>query len=443
MKQILPAFLLILCLILGSCATKAPVLQTEPAVAMAVETIQVRDYASDLKLDMNSATLKAEATVKSYIDGDTTHFYVPSSVSENGVLKARYLAINTPESTGKIEEYGKKASTFTRQKLSGAQSIIIESDNGAWNLDSTGSRTLAWVWYRNSESEDYRNLNIEILQNGLAIASSSANNRYGATAVAAIAQAKSQKLNIYSGQRDPDFFYGEAVELTLKELRCNIQDYVGMKVAFEGVITANSSNSVYIEDRDEETDIVYGMTIYYGFGLSGEGLDILSVGNRSRIVGTVQYYEAGGSYQVSGLSYRQMKPNDPNNIQCISRGNEPYYTPLTASRMLGSVEVEGTEHLYWQLAMNSTVCMKALKVSDAYMTSNEDSSSYGAMTLTAMAPEGLEVTVRVVALYDEQKSLLGPDYYIGRSIDVYGIIDSFDSKPQIKVLSKDKLIFND
>ena len=57
------------------------------------------DYVSELKLDMSSPTLKQEATVKAYVDGDTTHFYVPSSVSSTGVLKARYLAINTPEST--------------------------------------------------------------------------------------------------------------------------------------------------------------------------------------------------------------------------------------------------------------------------------------------------------------------------------------------------------
>ena len=83
------------------------------------------DYASQVKLDMTSDTLKINATVKSYIDGDTTHFYVDSSVCADGILKARYLAINTPESTGKIEEWGKAASKFTRSKLENAVSIIL------------------------------------------------------------------------------------------------------------------------------------------------------------------------------------------------------------------------------------------------------------------------------------------------------------------------------
>ena len=137
------------------------------------------DLTGKLKFNESSETVKTKVTVKSYIDGDTTHFFVPTSISEDGVLKARYIAINTPESTGKIEEWGKKASEFTKAKLQSAESIIIESDNGTWNLDSTGSRYLVWIWYRTSETEDYRCLNLELLEEGLALPSSSANNRYG------------------------------------------------------------------------------------------------------------------------------------------------------------------------------------------------------------------------------------------------------------------------
>ena len=65
---------------------------------------EVVDYVAETKLDMNSDTVKQEVTVKNYVDGDTTHFYVPTSIRDTGVLKARYMGINTPESTGKIEE---------------------------------------------------------------------------------------------------------------------------------------------------------------------------------------------------------------------------------------------------------------------------------------------------------------------------------------------------
>ena len=401
-----------------------------------VETV---DYAASVKLNMDSETAKQTVTVKMFIDGDTTHFYVPTSVSPNGVLKARYLAINTPESTGKIEEYGKKASTFTKEKLSSASSIIIESETDGWNADSTGDRYLVWIWYRTSESEDYRNLNIEILQNGLAIANASATSRYGDTAVAAINQAKAQKLNVHSGQKDPDFYYGEAIELTLKELRTNIDAYNGMKVAFKGIITKNNSNTVYIEDYDSETDMYYGMAVYYGYNLNGAGLEIIGIGNEARIVGTVQYYEAGGTYQVSDLNYRMMKPDDPNNIQLISEGNAPAYV-LTDPETFANGEVtvaleEGTiTESYAKLAMNTSVEIQNLYVLDAYTTKNEDSASKGAFTLYCRV-NGIPITVRTVVLHDEEGNLVKQDAYMGRTINVKGIVDYFNGDYQIKVFS--------
>ena len=105
------------------------------------------DYVAQLKLNMSSATAKTSATVRTHVDGDTVHFDVPESVCADGVLKARFLALNTPESTGKIEEYGVAASHFTQEKLASAVSIILESDSNRWELDSTGGRMLVWLRY--------------------------------------------------------------------------------------------------------------------------------------------------------------------------------------------------------------------------------------------------------------------------------------------------------
>ncbi len=426
----------------GCQATDNPqVQQTETSTPATSEPTQpeIQDYAAQLTLDLDSETAKQEVTVKSFVDGDTTHFHVPADISETGVLKARYLAIDTPESTGKIEEYGKAASRFTREKLSSAVSIIIESDDDKWNMDSTGGRYLVWVWYKTSDAEPYRNLNVEILQNGLAIASSAANNRYGDTCMAALNQAKAQKLNIFSGEKDPDFFYGDAVELTLKELRCNVEEYVGTKVAFHGIVTKHSGNGVYVEALDEETGMYNGMSIYYGFNLPGEGLEILTVGNEVRIVGTVSYYEAGQIYQVSGLSYRAMRPDDPNNIQKISDGHEAAYVLTDADTFVnGKVEVEENGESrtfdYAQLAMASTLEMKNLKVQSVDTTDDEESSSFGALTLHCEA-DGIPVTVRTAVLQDENNNPITADAYLGKTIDVKGIVDQFRGEYQIKVLS--------
>ena len=407
---------------------------------------ETHDYAVAVMPDASGSTLKQEVTVKTYIDGDTTHFNVPESIAAGGVLKARYLAVNTPESTGKIEEYGKAASRFTKEKLSGASSIMIESDDGSWNLDSTGGRYLVWVWYRPEGSDTYRNLNIELLQNGLAIASSSANNRYGDTCMAAIAQAKREKLGVHSGKKDPDFYYGDAVELTLRELRCNLAKYNGSKVAFEGVITKNSNSGVYVENYDAETDRYYGIYIYYGYGLTGEGLDILSVGNRARIVGSVQFYEAGGTYQISGLTYRAMKPDDPNNIKKLGGGAEGAYRKIDpadfAAGKLTLADADGnaTEFMSAALMMDTTVTAEDLKVTKIYTTTSESSSQKGAMTMSCTAPDGTEITVRTAVLTDGNGKTVTADVYEGKTITVKGIVDLYDGSYQIRVFSANDIV---
>ena len=448
LKRLL-SLLLVICLavgILAGCNGDTPG-QTTGAPAgetTAPSAGEVVDYAGQVELNMNSPTAKEEVTVKMFIDGDTTHFFVPSSVMPGGVLKGRYLAINTPESTGKIEEYGKKASSFTKEKLSSATSIIIESETAAWEADSTGDRYLVWVWYKPEGSDTYRNLNIEILQNGLAIASSSANNQYGDICMAAINQAKAQKLNVHSGQKDPEFYYGEAVELTLKELRSNVEAYNGMKVAFNGVVTVNDSNSVYVEAYDAETDMYYGMSVYYGYNLNGQGLDILNVGNEVRIVGSVQYYEAGGTYQVSDLNYRLMKPDDPGNIQKVSEGHEPAFVTTTAEKFLESqvtfTDEEGNSKTapYAAMAMSTSIEMKNLLVVDSYTTTKEDSASKGAFTLTCRV-DGRTIDVRTTVLVDENGQLVTADAYEGKTISVKGIVDYFNGTYQIKVFSKDNI----
>lgn len=427
--------------------TPSPTEEKQPEVVEQVSEPEWVDYVSMLKLDMSSETVKQEVKVRNYVDGDTTHFYVPESFIANGVLKARYLAINTPESTGKIEEYGKKASEFTKSKLENAVSIIVESDDDKLNLDSTGSRHLVWVWYKEPGDDDYRNLNLEILQNGLAIASSSANNRYGSFCMSAIAQAKANKLNVYSGEKDPDFYYGEAVELTLKELRTNIEQYDGIKVAFEGVVTSYYNNGIFVEDYDPELDMYFGMYVYIGFGLNGMAQTQIDVGNRSRIVGTVSYYETGGTWQVSGLSYKASDPTNPNNIRRMSDGwSAAYYNvePQTFTNGVVRFELndEVVERRYANLALGSSVEIDNLYVVSTDTTVNEDSSSYGAMTLHCVC-DGVNVNVRTGVLTNKDRSLITSDRYLGKNINVKGLVDYYDGDYQVKVLMADKIIINE
>ena len=401
------------------------------------------DYVSSLKLDMTTSTAKQVVTIKQHVDGDTVHFYVPTSIKANGILKGRFLAVNTPESTGKIENYGHTASRFTEAALKDAHSILIESDtsDGKWNLDSTGDRHTIWVWYKKTADSEYRNLNVELLQNGLAVASNTANNRYGQTAMAALTQAKTEKLYVHSGVPDPEVYRGEAVPLTMKELRTNIEEYNGIKVAVEGVITMDSDNTVYVESYDEETGIYYGISVYYGFGFTGIGKDILTMGNKAIIIGTVQYYKAGGTYQLSDIRYRELKPNDPNNIKLVSKGHEGAY-PLVDGDTFANGKVtieteteeaiESKEFDFANLMLSASISMENLTVTSVYTTNNGGDSD-GAMTLTCLAEDGATVDVRTNRLYDENDQLLTAEDFEGKTINVKGIVDYFNGDYQIKV----------
>jgi len=440
------SILLLLCTLvscLGSCDfIKTLIPGTEPPA----EELQWVDYASQLKLDMDTETLKWEVTVKMFIDGDTTHFYIKNSGNINnisktpgidGVLKARYLGINTPESTGKIEPWGKKASNFTKSKLETAESIIIESDDENWNVDSTGERFLVWVWYKPQGATEYRNLNLEILQEGLAVSSKSGRYVYAEYCEKAIIQAGEFKMNVYApaNVKDPDFPYGDAQFMTLKELKINIADYIGARVAFEGVIVKNSEGSVFIEYYDEEDGFCYGISAYYlTSGLDGWGLELLQIGNKIRFAGVVG--EFNGSYQITDLKYDIFKPDSAKNMVLISEGNAPLYQEINALHFdpqsnQGSVmvetEVEGEiikkEIPFMQLAQDSSVSIKNLYVYDTYTTAKGDSK--GAMTLYCQDANGNRIQVRTIVIKDANGELITAAAFQGKTIDVKGTIDYY------------------
>ena len=193
----------------------------------------------------------------------------------------------------------------------------------------------------------------------------------------------------------------------------------------------------------------YGMSVYYGYE-TGELLNILKVGNLVRVVGTVTYYETGGTWQVSGLSYREFKPKDPSNTIKVSEGHEASNRLTDANIFVGGKiecetlvsldgeETEVKEFDYANLAMSTSVSMKNLKVMSAYTTSNGGNSD-GAMTLTCQSESGLIVNVRTIVLYDESGNMLTQAEYLGKTIDVKGIVDYFSGDYQIKVFSADDI----
>lgn len=427
------------------------------------------DYVSQLHLDLTTNTKKQEVTVRLFIDGDTTHFnpktnstltgYNASDFEDTlGYIKARYLAINTPESTGQIEEWGKKASKFTRSKLEPAgTTIIVESDVDYWDIDSTGERYLLWIWYRPPGETEFRNLNVEILQEGLAYASRTSEGIYGEIATKALNQAKAEKLNCYSGEDDPDFYYGDIQYVSLKELRCFPEDYEGTKVSVTGIVVAQFNNSVYIEALDADTQLYFGMQVYCGASAPYGILKVLKVGNEVEVVGTFAYSDIVSAYQISGLAgINDFQPDDPNNCKVIRENVGSAFTLLEEPaklnsndkmRVVSDRENEDGEPIiveltYGEAVLNTSVTVENLLVNSVTTTDNGGKSD-GAMTLNCTDANGNFVKIRTEVLTDEDGNTITYEKYKGKHITVKGIIELYYGTYQIKSYRTDYIIVLD
>ena len=424
--RLLPLFLLLMAavFVLVSCGE-----EQEASGWNYVRDPALPDYATKAALDTNGLdsdfdqTGRGKVTVEQFIDGDTVHFW---NNSHTEVIKVRFIAIDTPESTGKVEPWGKPASIYTKTKLGNAEEIVLESDtDGKAVLDSTGGRYLAWVWYREKGSDVWRNLNIEILSDGLALGKSATANKYGDVAFEAVSSAREEKLNMYSGKQDPLFFYGETVELSIKSLSMNKETYSGIKVRFEGVVTKQSGEGIYMESFDEDTQQSYGVYVYGGYASLAPRF--LVPGYRLLVTGTADNNENFG-FQVSGLSFSLIDPTD-NDTKILEKNVEVKPTEITADELLTNDSLESTY-----------VSMKGLTVKGVYTTDNPSSSSNGAMTLTCESADGKTVTVRTAVLTLDGE-LVTEEYFEGTSFDVVGIVDYYEGKPQIKLFTLADLEF--
>ncbi|MCM1195033.1 MAG: thermonuclease family protein [Firmicutes bacterium] len=428
-------FLSLLCALLLCCT----------ALAALVSCNGVTDYVESCKLRMETSSLKMFATVRTYVDGDTTHFNVPVSTTfPDGILKARYLAVDTPESTGTIEEYGKQASNFTHDKLASvdptdSEAIVLESNDGIWNVDSTGGRYLVFTWYRTSASEPYRMLNLELLQVGLAKAKNVSTTKYSSVCNKASNQAIDKKIGLYSGEPDPLYYYGAAQNIDIKTLRNNIEDYDGTLVAFTGIVVSRDEDgkSMYVESFDAEDNMWYGVFIFYGYDLK-KGFQHLVAGNEIRFVGSVSFYKTSGKYQITDIRYDpyQTSADSDRYFSVVSKGNEVVFPEVTGTEYLGNKTVtvvrdgeEVNETVSFQeISLDAPLAMKNLKVTKVYTTTSATATSVGAMTLTCTTPDGKTVIVRTEVLHeddDNNKPIIKADAYLNKTIDIKGYGDRY------------------
>ena len=232
--------------------------------------------------------------------------------------------------------------------------------------------------------------------------------------------------------------------LDLRELALNREKYINRLVIVEGVITRNYGNGVYLESYDEETNMSYGVCVYYGYGLPSSAIKFLQAGFRVRVVG--QFSDTFG-YEISGVKYNPDDESDPQSLQKLEENVEVPCREIDASLyanqaytitfMDGDTQQTATKpFLEW--ALSTQVTMKNLVVKSVYTTSNGGNA--GAMTLTCEV-NGQTVIVRTPVLIDDGK-VVTEDAYIGQTIDVTAIVDfAFgESEYQLKIFNTSDIV---
>ena len=207
--------------------------------------------------------------LKTPIDGDTAHFTPLVDSLNKGLMKARFYGIDTPESTGKVQEWGKEASNFTKEKLKEAQAngtIVVSSpqnEYGTPDPDSTGSRYVSLVWInltkKNAPYDELVLLNLWIVQEGLSwVKNVQDMPQYVDTFYDAEDQAKEYKLCLHSALPAPGFNYGDYHTTSLLDIKYELQQsldnpdhenlYDNEKIRIQGTVSGYSNHILYLQD---------------------------------------------------------------------------------------------------------------------------------------------------------------------------------------------------
>ena len=251
-----------------------------------------------------------KATLVAHTDGDTSRFRLEQG---NIVVSIRYFQIDTPESTGNVEKWGKAASLFVKERLTNATEIVLEATGDRAVKDSYGTRYLGYVWYKTAEDTEFKLLNLEVVENGFSDNKGIMSSEYPYYEYFARANnfARKNGLRLYSNEEDP-LYSTDPEDITLKDFWDNTEAFYneetdsGSKVRFNAVLVdikvSNTGTHTFVAEWYDEEGNRYTINVYAGYTSSPASQMML--GHMYRVVGSIQYY--GGQYQVSGITYNKI-----------------------------------------------------------------------------------------------------------------------------------------
>ncbi len=385
----------------------------------------------------------AQVDLYTGIDGDTSHFKQVDFPKED-LVKSRYYGIDTPESTGQVEPYGKKASKFTTTKLEEAKTIVVTSTvldkYVVPETDSTGGRYLSLVWISDKENCPYNELvllNLWVVQEGLSLVKNLDKfPEFKDTFMAANEQARNKKLNLFSGEPDDEFNYGDYEDTSLldikKEIIASLHDsehknkFDNKKVRVQGTVVGYANRILFLQAayEDEDTgEIEYaGLNVFCGMNsIPGK---YCAINTYIELCGLAQDSENFGFQITSVHGFPKIPSQDPNDTKVI-------YSPdkipdeLKAKEFKSTAMALGSANNY----ASDTYLFATVNVEEeVYCSGGYDSASTPAnVTLyTSVSGTRTPFTIYIPFLYqpdpnDEIKKYTSFEEYKGHTFKVKGI----------------------
>lgn len=238
-----------------------------------------------------------EVTLTNCVDGDTADFRTKNGTN----VVVRFVGIDTPESTAKVQPWGRAASEFTKNALRNAESVVLETEVAVSGLQDNNGRYLSWVWYKPRGGTQYRLLNLELVEQAYAKERCEAYSKYYRYFVAGRDNAHATKKRIY-GEKDPRYDYNfQGVYVSCYDVMKHTAEYEGRLAEITGLIVAASAYSVYIRDL-EPTILDDGTAHYFGtYIYGGHSNDLTAFAKPGRIITLrANVNEFHNSAQLSG-----------------------------------------------------------------------------------------------------------------------------------------------
>lgn len=268
-------------------------------------------YTDSLKMDFDFSGKEfikdgiGEVRVNRVVDGDTMSVYTEG---ETKAITIRFLGVDTPESTGSVEAWGKASSAYAKEVLYAAHSVVLEAEGE--RLDSNGTRYLAWVWYQPTPGAEYRLFNLEEVELALSKYSQKVSSKYHQFMKSGNDRAKLTGKRLW-GEKDPDFNYAkDVIETNLLNLWYNHDKYQTGTYFYVTVrLVRTVGNNMFLEDAYEQTleindgeEIVSGKGAFYAFwGYSAPYYRNYQIGDVFTMRCQVEWESDYGS-QLTGIS---------------------------------------------------------------------------------------------------------------------------------------------